>query len=79
MIVVEVKLVSARGREHDKLPGTAVIANVGTTEDGRLGDYNVRVGRLVLKALAQAFPDQRVGLPDEDSSKQDSEFNDGRT
>ena len=111
MIVVEVKLVSARGREHDKLLGTAIISNVGTTEDGKLGDYDVAVGRktdaadlrrvyhqplrrgkvlrhprlaqnvwrLVLKALAQAFPEQRVSLPDEDSPEQDPEFNDGHT
>lgn len=45
MIVVEVKLVSARGREHDRLLGSAIIANVGTTEDGRHADYDVRVGR----------------------------------
>lgn len=45
MIVVEVKLVSARGRQYDKLLGTAVISNVGTTEDGRHADYDVRVGR----------------------------------
>lgn len=109
MIVVEVKLVSARGREHDKLLGTTVIANVGTTEDGRHADYDVRVGRkvdaadhgkvyrrplrtarvyrhprlaqnvwrLVLKSLAAAFPEQRVMLPDPDSSEQDPEYDNG--
>lgn len=45
MIVVEVKRVSARGRQYDKLLGTAVISNVGTTEDGQRADYDVRVGR----------------------------------
>lgn len=45
MIVVEVKLVSARGREHDRLLGSAIISNVGTTPDGKYGDYDVAVGR----------------------------------
>lgn len=110
MIVVEVKLVSARGREHDKLLGSAIISNVGTTPDGKYGDYDVAVGRktdaadlrkvyssplrrarvlrhprlaqnvwrLVLKAIAGAFPEERVALPDEDSPEQDPEFTDGR-
>lgn len=111
MIVVEVKLVSARGRQYDRLLGTAIISNVGTTEDGKHGDYDVRVGRkpdaadlqrvyskplrtgrvlrhprlaqnvwrLVLKAIAAAFPEERVRLPDEDSPEQDPEFDDGRS
>lgn len=103
MIVVEVKLVSARGREHDRLLGTAIISNVGTTADGKYGDYDVRVGRkpdaadlakvyakplrtgkvlrhprlaqnvwrLVLKAIAQAFPEEKVTLPDDEAPEQD--------
>lgn len=106
MIVVEVKLVSARGWEHDRLLGSAIISNVSTTLDGKLGDYDVAVGRktdaadllrvyssplrrarvlrhprlaqnvwrLVLKALAGAFPEEHVALPDEDSPEQDPEF-----
>lgn len=103
MIVVEVKLVSARGREFDKLLGTAIISNVGTTPDGKYGDYDVAVGRkpdaadlrkvynsplrrakvlrhprlaqnvwrLVLKAIAGAFPEQKVTLPDDDAPELD--------
>lgn len=103
MIVVEVKLVSARGREHDRLLGTAIISNVGTTPDGKYGDYDVAVGRkpdagdfrkvyssplrrarvlrhprlaqnvwrLVLKAIAGAFPEGRVRLPDDEAPEQD--------
>lgn len=106
MIVVEVKLVSARGREFDKLLGTAIISNVGTTPDGKYGDYDVAVGRktdaadlrkvyhsplrrasvlrhprlaqnvwrLVLKAIAKAFPEERVTLPDDDAPQDDPSF-----
>ena len=45
MIVVEIKRVSARGRQYDKLLGTAIISNVDATPDGKYGDYDVRVGR----------------------------------
>lgn len=103
MIVVEVKLVSARGREFDQLLGTAIISNVGTTADGKYGDYDVAVGRkpdaadlrkvynsplrrakvlrhprlaqnvwrLVLKAIAGAFPEQKVTLPDDEAPELD--------
>lgn len=106
MIVVEVRLVSARGREFDQLLGTAIISNVGTTEDGKHADYDVAVGRkpdaadlakvyrqplrrgrvlrharlaqnvwrLVLKAIASAFPEERVALPDEDAPQDDPMF-----
>lgn len=99
MIVLELKLVSARGREYDKLLGTAIISKVSTTPDGKYGDYDVAVGRkpdagdlrkvynsplrrakvlrhprlaqnvwrLVLKAIAGAFHEQKVALSDEDS------------
>lgn len=99
VIVVEVKLVSAHGRQYDQLLGTTIISNVGTTPDGKYGDYDVAVGRktdaadlrkvynsplrrtkvlrhprlaqnvwrLVLKALASAFPNKKVILLDEDS------------
>lgn len=102
MIVVKVELHSAITGQVTLL-GSAIISNVGTTPDGKLGDYDVAVGRktdaadlrkvyqqplrrgrvlrhprlaqnvwrLVLKALAQAFPEQRVSLPDEDSPEQD--------
>ena len=36
------------------------------------------VWRLVLKALAQAFPEERVKLPDEDAPQDDPTFVDGR-
>ena len=106
MIVVEVKLVSARGRQYDQLLGTAIISNVGTTPDGKYGDYDVAVGRkpdaadlqkvyhqplrrgkvlrhprlaqnmwrLVIKALAKAFPEEKVRLPDEDAPQDDPLF-----
>lgn len=102
MIVVKVELHSAiDGRVT--LLGSAIISNVNTSADGKIGDYDVAVGRkndaadlrkvyhqplrrsrvlghprlaqnvwrLVLKALAQAFPEQRVSLPDDDSPEQD--------
>ena len=97
MIVVTVELQSAKTGQKTVL-GRAIIHNVATTPDGRLADYEVRVGRktdsfdlvkvfnrpirrgqvlshprlsqivwrLVLKALASAFPEQKVTLPDED-------------
>lgn len=97
MIVVTLELHSAKTGQKTLL-GRAIIDNVATTPDGRLADYDVRVGRktdgfdlvkvfqkplrkgrvfnhprlsqnvwrLVLKALASAFPEQKVTLPDED-------------
>jgi hypothetical protein len=108
MIVVSVELHSAiSGRI--KLLGRMCIANVGTSPDGKLGTYTVRVGRktdagdlhkvfksplrhgivanyprlshniwrLVLRALAVSFPEQRVELPDADAPQDDPEFKDG--
>lgn len=106
MIVVEVKLVSARGRQYDKLLGSAIISNVGTTPDGKYGDYDVAVARktdaanlqkvynsplrrakvlrhprlaqnvwrLVLKAIAATFPEEKVKLPDDDAPVSDPDF-----
>lgn len=106
MIVVEVKLVSARGPEFNQLLGSAIISNVGATPDGKYGDYDVAVARktdaadlckvynsplrrgkvlrhprlaqnmwrLVLKAIASAFPEEKVTLPDDDAPDQDPEY-----
>jgi hypothetical protein len=50
MIIVEIKLVSAYGPDHDAELGTLVIDNVTTREkhflsNGRLGDYRARMYR----------------------------------
>lgn len=98
MIVVKVELHSAITKQVTLL-GSAVIHNVGTSNNGKLGDYDVLVARkpdaadlekvfrqplrcggvrryprlaynvwrLVIRALASAFPEERVPLPDEDS------------
>lgn len=105
MIVVKVELHSAITGQV-RLLGSAIISNVGTTEDGKYGDYDVRVGRkpdatdlakvfrqplrhgsvkrhprlaqnvwrLVLKAIASAFPEEKVSLPDDDAPAQDPEY-----
>lgn len=45
MIVVRVELASGISRSRDTDLGTLVIDNVGVSEDGRLGDYRVRMYR----------------------------------
>lgn len=103
MIVVTVELHSAVTGKVTTL-GQTVIFNVGTSSDGKLGDYGVSVGRktdvgnlakitkeplrrgivrshprlaqnvwrLVLKALAVTFPEQRLNrLSDIDSLNYD--------
>lgn len=45
MIVVRVELASAISRSRDTDLGTMIIDNVGCSDDGKLGDYRVRMYR----------------------------------
>ena len=57
MIVVKIELHSARTKKITLL-GQAIIDNIGTTPDGKKGDYRIRVGnkgKLELDQIATGY------------------------
>ena len=68
MVKITVELVSARGREHDKVLGVGYISNDATGEDS-LGHYNVKLMRADNRGSwregrVENFPRLRLGCWD---------------
>lgn len=72
MIRITVELISARGRQYDRLLGVGEISNLGDSADPRLGNYRVWLSKMAPKER-QAWKDGRVTLDPRDVERFEGE------